>query len=340
MIGFQTISKLEPSVRRRLNIILVVLAIVMLSVILGPRPPIQDQITFDPASIGPDPVAYLEQSEARILGITPGAEKEIVWANPATRERTRLAFVYIHGFSATRRETSPLTEKVAQQFGANVFYTRLNGHGSTGDALTKATMGDWVNDLAEAIAIGERIGDRIVLIAVSTGGTLATWGIDNERLMAKIEGMVLISPNYELQGASLGLLNMPWGKYVLPTLMGETRSFEPSNAEHGKWWTTTYPSVAVFPMAALMKSTSEKNVTGTLVPAFFILSPNDKVVKPLPTIEKYNEWGSASGAPKKLLEVTNSDDPNQHVIAGDILSPSTTDALAGEISDWIRSLRK
>ena len=60
MIGFQTISKLEPSVRRRLNIILVVLAIVMLSVILGPRPPIQDQITFDPATClmtGADPVS-------------------------------------------------------------------------------------------------------------------------------------------------------------------------------------------------------------------------------------------------------------------------------------------
>ena len=336
MIGFHTISMMEPKVRRRLNIIVVVCVGIMLSIALGPRPTIQDAISFDPASIGEDPVAYLESVESKATGITPGAQKEIVWANPATRARTPLAFVYIHGFSATRQETSPLTEKVAQQFGANVFYTRLAGHGSTGDAPARATMGEWVNDLAEAIAIGERIGDRIVIIAVSTGGTLATWSVDNERLMAKVEGMVLISPNYELQGASLGLLNMPWGKYVLPAVMGKTRSFEPTNSEHGKWWTTTYPSVAVFPMAALMMATSQKDVSKTLVPAFFILSPNDKVVKPLPTIEKYEEWGG----PKKLLEVTNSDDPSQHVIAGDILSPSTTDELAIQITDWIRSLKK
>ncbi|MEZ5870342.1 MAG: alpha/beta fold hydrolase [Nitratireductor sp.] len=334
MFGFQNISSMEPEVRRRLSIVVAICLIIMLSIALGPRPPIQNTITFDPASIGPDPDAYVRLSEGKISGITPGAEKEIVWADPAKRERTKLAFVYIHGFSATRRESSPLTEKVAQQFGANVFYTRLAGHGSSGDAMAKASMGDWVNDLAEAIAIGELIGERIVLIGVSTGGTLATWGIDNERMMAKVKAMVLISPNYELQGASLGLLNMPWGKYILPAVMGDTRSFEPSNEEHGKWWTTTYPSLAVFPMAALMQSVAGKSVKDTLVPALFILSPNDKVVKPGPTREKYAEWGGN----KKLLEVTNSDDPNQHVIAGDILSPSTTDELASQIGDWIRTL--
>ncbi|MDD4273595.1 MAG: hypothetical protein PHG14_07705 [Desulfobacter postgatei] len=37
--------------------------------------------------------------------------------------------VYIHGFSATRKETAPLSDLVAKTLNANLFYTRLSGHG-------------------------------------------------------------------------------------------------------------------------------------------------------------------------------------------------------------------
>lgn len=74
---------------------------------------------------------YLAQSEAQFHDIVPGAEKIIIWAN-ATKTKTPLSIVYLHGFSATRQETSPLSDKLAAQLGANVYYTRLSGHGRKG----------------------------------------------------------------------------------------------------------------------------------------------------------------------------------------------------------------
>ena len=53
--------------------------------------------------------------------------------------------------------------------------TRLNGHGRDGDALADAALGDWLNDVSEAMAIGEQLGKKIILVSVSTGGTLSTW---------------------------------------------------------------------------------------------------------------------------------------------------------------------
>lgn len=315
--------------------IVIVAGIATVVFMLGPRPPIDETIRFSAVSIGDDPVRYLADEEARVTGTIPGAEKEIIWLDPATRARTPLAIVYIHGFSATKWEVRPLAEEVAAVFGANLYYTRLAGHGNEdGAAMAAATMNEWVNDMAEAIAIGERLGERIVVISTSTGGTLSTWAAGNPALSGKLAGLVMISPNFEPREVSVELMNMPWGKYLLPLAFGETRSWTPVNAEQGKWWTTTYPSIAVLPMAALLQAVKNMDVSKIKVPAFFIYSPRDNVVSPDATLKVYEAWGG----PKQIFEELNSSDLSHHVLAGDILNPGNTDDLAARIVTWIRGL--
>jgi pimeloyl-ACP methyl ester carboxylesterase len=127
-----------------------------------------------PFSLPNDVEGYLARTEGQFDDIAPGAEKSIVWAG-AKRAKTPFAIVYLHGFSATRQETFPLCDLVAARLGANLHYTRLTGHGRGGRALAEATVSDWLNDAAEAFAIGERLGDKVIVIGTSTGGTLATW---------------------------------------------------------------------------------------------------------------------------------------------------------------------
>ncbi len=62
-----------------------------------------------------------------------------------------------------------------------------------------------------------------------------------------------------------------------------------------------------------------------------IISPDDKVINPALAKERFE---SASSSVKRLLEVTDSVDASRHVLAGDILSPNTTDRLAREIVDF------
>ncbi|WP_206078968.1 hypothetical protein [Allomesorhizobium camelthorni] len=124
--------------RRRILTALVVLA-VSLAVLYaaGPRVPVDTRITFDASVIGDDPAGYLDRSESRVPGIRDGLEKEIVWADPMTHVKTPISIIYIHGFSASKGEVRPLPDQVAEELGANLFYTRLKGHGQDGAAMDK-----------------------------------------------------------------------------------------------------------------------------------------------------------------------------------------------------------
>jgi len=123
-----------------------------------------------------------------------GAEKEIIWADPTAKAQTDIALIYIHGFSATKHETRPVTDKIADVLGANIYYARLKGHGRDGDAMAEASFQDWANDYAEAIAIGEKLGKKLIILSASTGSTLATWGLTNPELSKNVSGIVMISP--------------------------------------------------------------------------------------------------------------------------------------------------
>ncbi len=321
--------------KRRVAILFGLLMAAILAIGLGPRPTIDETIRFDAAQIGADVDQWIAKREAAVPSLKDGAQKEIVWADPATKARTPIAIVYIHGFSATKWEVRPVPDILAKALGANLFYTRLAGHGGDGELLASATMNAWVNDLAEAIAIGEKLGDKVVIVSGSTGGTISAWGAMQSRLMNKVVGMAMISPNFEIRGASTGMLNMPWGETILPMVMGQTRSWDPHNEEHGKWWTTSYPSKAVFAMGALLKSVASKDLSKAQVPLLVIYSPKDSVVDPAVTLKRYEQWGAA----KQIIKVEDSTDPNNHVIAGDILSPNTTERIAGQIIEWVRTLQ-
>lgn len=320
--------------RRLFQVLLVISAVLVVIVVIGPRPDTRVAVRFDPAAIGDDVEAYLEKREAGIANLKPGAEKEIIWNDASSRDRTALAIVYIHGFSATKMEIRPVPDQIANATGSNVFYTRLTGHGRDGPAMAEPKLNDWVDDVAEAIAIGERIGDRILLIGTSTGASLITLAAANPKAVAKVKGAVLLSPNYAIRGASIGLMNMPWGEQLLPPLLGRERSFEPHNAQQAKWWTTSYPLRSVFAMGALLKVVSQIDYSTVTLPALFLVSPDDRVIIPQEARDVFEMWGG----PKKLVEITDAEDPSSHVIAGDILSPSTTPKVTGEILTWVETL--
>ncbi|KQT88595.1 lysophospholipase [Aurantimonas sp. Leaf443] len=301
---------------------------------LGPREPVDATISFDAASLGDDPTSYLERIEADVPNLRPADAKEIVWAYPASRARTPLSIVYIHGFSASKAEVRPLADKVAAALGANLFYTRLSGHGRDGAAMGEASVNDWVNDLAEATAIGRALGNRVIVIGNSTGGTLATYGATLPGVMEDVGGLVLLSPNFRLLDRWAFLLDLPFARDLLPLIGGETRSFTPRSPEQAEHWTTSYPTTALLPMAALLRAVARIDVGRIDLPLLALFSPADQVVDAAATEALVAAWGG----PHAAVEVPVTGDPANHVIAGDILSPQTTDALAARIVAWIEAL--
>lgn len=324
---------------RRLKVALFVLVTLLLlgAIIwlLGPRPGADTTVTFQSAAIGDDPAAYLTRTESRFNDIRAGNQKQIVWADPAVRARTPFAIVYVHGFSASAGEIRPVPDRVAAALGANLFFTRLTGHGrSDSDAMANASVNAWINDFAEAIAIGRMIGERVVVIATSTGASLAIWASTQPDFRDYIAGLVLVSPNLGPQAFGSFLLTAPFARNWVDLFIGERRSYKPLSAEQAANWTTDYPAEALIPMAVLVKMARNADVAETRIPALFIYSLKDKVVRPALTDQLVARWGG----PADVFQVVSDGDPNHHVVAGDILSPGTTDAVAEKIAGWIGRL--
>lgn len=276
---------------------------------------------------------WLRASEAAFTDLRPGNAKGIVWA-PGAKTRRPLAVVYLHGFSASRMETAPLADKVAQELGAHLFYTRLTGHGRSGPAMGEATAQDWLADTLEALRIGRTLGDRVLVISVSTGATLATWAALRPEGQ-QVAGHVLISPNFGPKDPKAELINGPWGKQIARAIQGETRGWKPTDPREAQAWTTVYPTQALYPMMALVKQVRDSDLGKFRTPLLMFYSEGDQTVEPDLSKKAFARIGSAS---KSLLPVDFSKAAGQHVLAGDIKDPQATAPMAAAIVKWARAL--
>lgn len=277
--------------------------------------------------------AELAEAEAQVPNLRPGCEKRIRW-HDAAAVQTDLAIVYLHGFSASAEELRPLPDLVADAFGANLFFTRLAGHGQDGAAMGRATLAAWKADVVEAVAVGKTIGKDVIIMGCSTGCTLATVALAEG---ADVKAVVHVSPNFGLRNrAAQFLLDLPasrrWAKYVA----GATRRFEPISEAHQKYWTTEYPTAAVHVMADAVRAARAVNLSSIETPALFCFNPEDQVVHAAHINKVLSAWGGPTE--RVLLRQTPEDDAMGHVMAGDIFSPGQTLPLAEQIIAWLKNL--
>ena len=131
---------------------------------LGPR------VRFEEAWIEPtlpdDLDAWLAEAEAGVPDLRDGDERAIVWLDSEERTPTPLSIVYLHGFSADRHEMEPVISDLAAELGANLYFSRLAGHGRDRTAMAEATVEAWLADTAEALA-------RLKQVALQQGNLFA-----------------------------------------------------------------------------------------------------------------------------------------------------------------------
>ena len=291
--------------------------------------------SFNINLIGNDLDQYLKNKESQFSDLKKDVQKKIIWFRKKNT-KTNISIVYIHGFSASLEEVRPLPDLIGKDIKANIFYTRLTGHGRSSDAMGLSSISNWVNDLHEAIEIGSRIGQKVILISTSTGGTLSAISALNDYLSNTILGYIFISPNFGINHKLANLISWPYSEYWLHLFIGKTRTIKPRNELDKKFWTLSYPTKALIPMARLVKKINNKNFSNVSNPALFYFSMDDEVVEPKKTLEFIENWG---GETKTInVKMSEFDDKYSHVIAGDILSPGQTEFARKEMVEWIKSL--
>ena len=296
------------------------------------KPPKLDS-TLVPVLI-PDSIdAYLRDQEAVIaaeFGVVEGAEKRVLWASEPGR-RTEYVLVYLHGFSATRQEIAPVPELVAKSLGANLFETRLAGHGRERQQLSNVSAEDWMNDGAEALAIAKALGDKIILVGTSTGATIAL-ALARHPDYKLIDSLILISPNFGPAGQGSGITTGPYGPQLTRLILGERRSWTPANPLQKKYWSTDYPTTAIVEMMRLVDLAVQLTPEANTPKAMLIYSPQDDVV----SVSKLLRGFDALPAGQKTIhKVDNPKSLSPHVLTGDILAPGTSADMANIMSRFI-----
>lgn len=157
----------------------------------------------------------------------------IIWAD-STGKKTPYSIVYLHGFSASQEEGDPVHETLARRYGANLYMNRMPGHGVAGrDALAGITVEDMVQSAREAIAIGKLVGDSCIVMATSTGATLALplLAANSDRMAA----LIMYSPLVTDYTDQLRLLRGPWGREIGELVLGEVNYRERTGADSLYW---------------------------------------------------------------------------------------------------------
>ena len=278
--------------------------------------------------------AWLADSEQRVAAqyaLIPDTEKRVTWYGDSGT-RTPYAVVSLHGFSATRQETAPLAERVAASLGANLFETRLTGHGHMKLPMHEVRAEDWLADAAEAFAVGARLGEKIVVIGTSTGGTLAL-AMSGHQTADAVSDMVLISPNVRPSDGNAAWLTGPAGPLIARLVAGDTRSWEAHNERQARYWSTSYPIEAAIEVMRLVDLLNERLPMQLAQDLLVLVSPDDEVVSAEATKQAFERIDAPQRA---LVEIEHAGDPSNHVLAGDILSPGSTDDIAALIVDFVQ----
>jgi pimeloyl-ACP methyl ester carboxylesterase len=247
---------------RKKWLLLIPLALVALY-FAGPSPA-TPVYKMDFPAIPADPVAletYIRNIESAHK-LKPDNEARVVWAD-TVRHRTEWSMVYLHGFSASQGEGAPLHRDLARKFGCNLYLSRLAEHGiDTTEAMVNLTADGLWESAKQALAIGGQIGNKVILVGTSTGGTLAL------QLAAaypdKVAALVLLSPNIEINDPNAWVLNNHWGLQVAHKVAGSPYIItkEDYGPLYRQYWYPKYRLEAAVALEELLETTMNKETFG------------------------------------------------------------------------------
>ena len=205
--------------KRLLQWTFLLLLLITIIYFAGPKP--ETPVYTNTLPVVPTDATTLEQyitaGEAQHK-LRPDNQARIVWMNDSTKQKTDYVIVYLHGFSASQEEGAPVHRNIAKKFGCNLYLARLAEHGiDTTEQLVNLTAQKYWNSVQEAYAIGKQLGNKVILIGTSTGGTNA---LQLASVYPSIHSLILLSPNIEIFDDNARIANNPWGLQIGKLITG------------------------------------------------------------------------------------------------------------------------
>ena len=264
----------------------------------------------------------IAQTEKSIKGIKPDNQARIIWADSSRKEKTRVAFLYLHGFSASQAEGDPVHRDLAKKFHANLYLSRLSQHGiDNGDSsMISLKAGDYEASAENALAITKKLGDEVIVIGTSAGGALTLYLASRH---PEIKAIVLYSPCVKLFDKTAVILDKPWGLQIARLVSGgPVKRYEPESKIHANYWQLSYRIESLVALQNLVSNTMKPDVFSKVKCPVFLgyyfknEIEQDNTVSIPAMLKMFDELGT----PVELKQKQAFPDAGAHVIASYIRS--------------------
>ena len=263
--------------------------------------------------------AYIAERE-RAHKLKPDNHARIVWAD-STRSRTEYAVVYLHGFSASQKEGDPVHRRFASEFGCNLYLARMADHGiDTVDAMINFTSDRWWASAREALAIGKRLGEKVIIMSTSTGGTMAlalAAAFPND-----VHALINMSPNVAINNDAAFLLNDPWGLYIARIVTGGKYREWDAPPERKQYWYSQYRLEAVVELEEMLESKMTKETFAKIKQPCLTLYyyKNEEQQDPEVKVSAMLDMMAQLGTPHEQKRAVAIPDANAHVLGCSLVS--------------------
>ena len=264
------------------------------------------------------------QSEKK-QNIKTDNEARIVWANDSLKQKTEYCLVYLHGFSASEVEGAPINTEFAKRYGCNLYLARLYGHGLiTEEPLLDLTAENYMESAKQAIAIGEQLGKKVILMSTSTGGAQSLY-LASEH--PEIAALILYSPNVQLYDPTAFILTKPWGLQIARIVLGSKYREREESDSIKMYWYAKYRIEGIVNMQAMLEATMKQEVFSKIKQPVFLgyyfkdEEHQDKTVSVKRMLEMYDQLETPENQKRKIAFAN----AGAHVIASPLCSLSVNE---------------
>ncbi|MEX2231537.1 MAG: alpha/beta fold hydrolase [Cyclobacteriaceae bacterium] len=275
---------------------------------------------------------YIKNNELR-YNVKPDNEARVIW-HDSTRRKTEYAVIYLHGFSASQKEGDPVHRRFAKNFGCNLFLPRLSDHGiDTTETLLLFTADRFWNSAKEALAIGQKLGEKVILISTSSGSTLAL--MLAAKFPDQVHALINLSPNIALKDPAAFILNDPWGLHIARAVMGGKNREPGFTEEEAKFWNKKYRLESLVQLQELLESSMKaetfRRITQPSLTLYYF--KNEQEQDPQVKVSAMLEMHQQLSTPDSLKIARSMPDAGAHVL-GSSMTSNDVEGVYSEIEKF------
>ncbi len=262
--------------------------------------------------------SYVNNWEAT-LPVKEDNEARIVWYNNDRFKRTEYSIVYLHGFGASQAEGGELHRNFANRYGANLYLARIADHGlDQNDVFAELTPKKLLDSALEAVAIAKQLGEKVIIMACSTGSTYA---IPIAAGDPDIHAIINLSPNIAIAAPTAKLLTKPWGLQIAKKISGDYHTWDPPEGA-AQYWYTKQKIEGLVALQSLIDQTMTVENFNKVKQAFLMLYyyKNEEEQDQTVSVDAMKKMFQQLGTPEDKKRAIALAETGHHVIANSIFS--------------------